>query len=107
MATSPQYSRGFEAGKQEAARITLDALADHAHVVAGRLGGFPDAVSAANEAAAILRDAAKELEYVPPTPPKPSTSGRRGSGEPAPKAVRRDPAPSQGLVEQREPDPEA
>lgn len=63
------YEEGFEAGRREAARLLLDAEADWLQALAGRLAGAPVAVSACNESSAIIRDAARELDWTPPPEP--------------------------------------
>lgn len=52
-------------GRREAARIVLDHLADSCESGSARLAGLPNAVAALNEATAILRDAARDEDYVP------------------------------------------
>lgn len=75
----------FEAGRQEGARLALDTLADNCQVAAARLGAFAEAVSAANEAAAILRDAAKEMQYKPSAIEEPTKATGVKRTKPKPK----------------------
>lgn len=107
MAAAPGYQRGFADGQREAARIVLDTLADAHATATGRLASFPDVVAAVNEATAILRDAARALDFDPETtraqaerPDAASKPRPHGGGEVA-VARRRDASP--GLAEQEAP----
>lgn len=62
------YTEGFLDGKREGARFACDALADSSAALAQRLAGFTEQAAAINEATAILRDAARSLDYREPDP---------------------------------------
>jgi hypothetical protein len=107
------YGEGFEAGRTEGARLMFDAYADGLQALATRVArhGGP-AGAAANEAAAICRDAARSLDW---QPGQPEANGRAeaptGPG-PSPDAPAQPPTDPDAVPDERdqpapEPGPES
>lgn len=79
------YTEGYDVGQREGARLALDVHADALEATAMRLAAMPDAVSALNEATALLRDAALSVTNADP-PPAGVALDRRAGTSPRPEA---------------------